>query len=195
MTERQIGHRKSRLVRYSRDPVVKWRSSSVGKSLNWIHHIRVFATCFNKYLVDLFQTLFDMLLFQSFNMDLLQPAAEAFLALICCHQVITFFLFCKCNYPLPLWGFSGLLVLVTPLLSLSELLVIRDHAQNLEQQLWMRGGRKEVSVLSHRCVTSSEVKTAGFRRSVLTFLNISGCSERKNRMLKSHHFKESFFSF
>ena len=58
-----------------------------------------------------------------------------------------------------------------------------------------RGGRKEVSVLSHRCVTSSEVKTAGFQRSVLTFLNISGCSERKNRMLKSHHIKESFFHF
>ena len=33
MTERQIGHRKSRLVRYLRDPVVKWRSSSVAKSL------------------------------------------------------------------------------------------------------------------------------------------------------------------
>ena len=30
-----------------------------------------------------------MLLLQSFDMDLLQPAAEAFLALICCHQVIT----------------------------------------------------------------------------------------------------------
>ena len=29
-----------------------------------------------------------MLLLQSFDMDLLQPAAEAFLALICCHQVI-----------------------------------------------------------------------------------------------------------
>ena len=50
-----------------------------------------------------------------------------------------------------------------------------------------------MSVLSHRCVTSSEVKTAGFRRSVLTFLNISGCSERKNRMLKLHHIKECFF--
>ena len=50
-------------------------------------------------------------------------------------------------------------------------------------------------VLSHRCVTSSEVKTAGFSSSVLTFLNISGCSERKNRMLKSHHIKKSFFHF
>lgn len=30
--------------------------------------------------------LFDMLLLHSFDMDLLQPAAEAFLALICCHQ-------------------------------------------------------------------------------------------------------------
>ena len=29
-----------------------------------------------------------MLLLQSFDMDLLQPAAEAFLALICCHQVM-----------------------------------------------------------------------------------------------------------
>lgn len=30
--------------------------------------------------------LFDMVLLHSFDMDLLQPAAEAFLALICCHQ-------------------------------------------------------------------------------------------------------------
>ena len=52
-----------------------------------------------------------------------------------------------------------------------------------------------MNVLSHRCVTSSEVKTAGVRWSVLTFLDISGCSERKNRMLKSHHIKESFFHF
>ena len=89
MTERQIGHRKSRSVRYSRHPVVKWRSRTVAKSL--YYHIGVFTTCFIKYLVVLFQTLFDMLLFQSFNMDLLQPAAEAFLALICCHQVTTQF--------------------------------------------------------------------------------------------------------
>ena len=34
------------------------------------------------------QILFDMVLLHSFDMDLLQPAAEAFLALICCHQVI-----------------------------------------------------------------------------------------------------------
>lgn len=33
------------------------------------------------------KTLFDMLLLKSFDMDLLQPAAEAFLALICCHQM------------------------------------------------------------------------------------------------------------
>ena len=42
-----------------------------------------------QYLIFLLQTLFDMLLLQSFDMDLLQPAAEAFLALICCHQVMT----------------------------------------------------------------------------------------------------------
>ena len=40
-------------------------------------------------LIFVLQTLFDMLLLQSFDMDLLQPAAEAFLALICCHQVMT----------------------------------------------------------------------------------------------------------
>lgn len=34
------------------------------------------------------QILFNMVLLHSFDMDLLQPAAEAFLALICCHQVI-----------------------------------------------------------------------------------------------------------
>ena len=49
------------------------------------------------------------------------------------------------------------LVLVTPLHPFSKLLAIQDHAQNLEEQLWM-GGRREVSILSHRPVTSSDSK-------------------------------------
>ena len=44
-----------------------------------------------------------------------------------------------------------------PLHPLSKLPAIQDHAQNLEEQLWM-GGRREVSILSHRPVTSSDLK-------------------------------------
>ena len=38
-------------------------------------------------------------------------------------------------------------------------------------------------------------KNGRFSSQCLVFVAVSGCSERKNRMLKSHHFKESFFSF
>ena len=37
------------------------------------------------------------------------------------------------------------------------LLAIQDHAQNLEEQLWMEGRRK-VSITLHRSVTSSDLK-------------------------------------
>ena len=50
-----------------------------------------------------------------------------------------------------------ILCLWSPLHPLSKLLAIQDHAQNLEEQLWM-GGRREVSVISHRPVTSSDLK-------------------------------------
>ena len=40
-----------------------------------------------------------------------------------------------------------------PLLS-SKLLAIQDHAQNLEEQLWTEW-RREVSIIFHRCLTSS----------------------------------------
>ena len=180
MREQQIGYRKSRSV------VTRAIPSSndvpvllLNHFINWIHHIGVFTTCFIKYLVVLFQTLFDMLLFQSFNMDLLQPAAEAFLALICCHQVITHFLFIYELLILSSYGaFQGFPCLWSPYSPYqsywNDETMLKIWRNNFE---W-RGGRKEVSVLSHRRVTSSEVKTARFRRSVWTFLNISGCSER-----------------
>ena len=44
---------------------------------------------------------------------------------------------------------------------LSKLLAIQDHAQNLEEHLWI-GGRREVSILSHRPVTSSALKHERF---------------------------------
>ena len=44
-----------------------------------------------------------------------------------------------------------------PLHPLSKLLAIQDHAQNLEEQLWM-GERREVSIISYRPVTSSDLK-------------------------------------
>ena len=51
--------------------------------------------------------------------------------------------------------------------------LVQDHAQNLEEQLWM-GGRREVSVISHRPVTSSDLKLERlfFRGSISTFLQL-----------------------
>ena len=65
------------------------------------------------------------------------------------------------------------LVLVTPLHPLSRLLAIQDHTQNLEEQLWM-GGRRVVSIVSHRPVTRSDLKQERwfFRGSVSTFLQL-----------------------
>ena len=65
------------------------------------------------------------------------------------------------------------LVLVTPLHPLSKLLAIQDHTQNLEEQLWMEG-RREVSIISHRPVTRSDLKQerSFFRGSVSTFLQL-----------------------
>ena len=39
--------------------------------------------------------------------------------------------------------------------SFLKFLAIQDHAENLEEQLWMQG-REGVSVISHRSVTSSD---------------------------------------
>ena len=66
-----------------------------------------------------------------------------------------------------------ILCLWPPLHPLSKLLVIQDHAQNLEQQLWI-GGRREVSIISHGPVTSSDLKHERlfFRESVSTFLQL-----------------------
>ena len=76
----------------------------------------------------------------------------------------------------PYFGINGLsliLCLWSPLHPLSKLLAIQDHAQNLEEQLWM-GGRREVSVISQRPVTSSDLKRERlfFLGSVSTFLEL-----------------------
>ena len=60
----------------------------------------------------------------------------------------------------PYFGINGLsmiLCLWSPLQPLSKLLPMQDHTQNLEEQLWM-GGRREVSFISHRPVTRSDLK-------------------------------------
>ena len=72
----------------------------------------------------------------------------------------------------PYFGINGLsmvLCLWSPLHPSSKLLAIQDHAQNVEEQLWM-GGRREF--ISHRPVTSSDLKHERllFRGSVSTFL-------------------------
>ena len=66
-----------------------------------------------------------------------------------------------------------ILCLWPPLHPLSKLLVIQGHAQNLKQQLWI-GGRREVSIISHEPVTSSDLKHERlfFRESVSTFLQL-----------------------
>ena len=68
---------------------------------------------------------------------------------------------CKSTwYTVPYFGINGLsmiLCLWSPLHPLSKLLAIQDHAQILEQQLWM-GGRWEVSIISHRPVLRSDLK-------------------------------------
>ena len=66
-----------------------------------------------------------------------------------------------------------ILCLWSPLHPLSKLLAIQDRAKNLEEQLWMGGGR-EVSVTSHRPVTSCDLKQkrSYFRRRVSTFLQL-----------------------
>ena len=66
----------------------------------------------------------------------------------------------------------NLLFLWFPPLPSSKLLTIQDHAQNLEEQLWTEW-RREVSIIFHRCVTSSDLKQerSGFYQ-CLTFLQL-----------------------
>ena len=84
---------------------------------------------------------------------------------------------CKSTWDtVPYFGINGLsmiLCLWSPLHPLSKLLAIQDHAQNLEEQLWM-GGRREVSIISHTPVTSSDLKQewSFFRGIVSTFLQL-----------------------
>ena len=84
---------------------------------------------------------------------------------------------CKSTWDtVPYFGINGLsmiLCLWSPLHPLSKLLAIQDHAQNLEEQLWM-GGRGEVSIISHTPVTRSDLKQewSFFRGTVSTFLHL-----------------------
>ena len=76
----------------------------------------------------------------------------------------------------PYFGISGLsmiLCLWSPLYALAKLLTIQDYAKNFEEQLRM-GGRREVSVMSHRPVASSDLmhERLFFRGSVSTFLQL-----------------------
>ena len=48
-------------------------------------------------------------------------------------------------------------MLVNPLLPFTKVAKIQDHAQPLEEQLWM-GGRREVIIVFHRRVTSSDLQ-------------------------------------
>ena len=84
-------------------------------------------------------------------------------------------------YTVPYFGLTGLLMILcvwSPLFLLSKLLALQDNAQNFEeQQLWVKG-RREVSIILHRSVTSRfKVKKAGFS---LECLNIfaAGCSSK-----------------
>ena len=62
--------------------------------------------------------------------------------------------------------------------SFLKLLAIQDHAENLEEQLWMQG-REGVSVISHRSVTDSDfinnLKKASFLSECLNTFT-TGCS-------------------
>ena len=84
---------------------------------------------------------------------------------------------CKSTWDtVPYFGLNGLsmiLCLWPPLHPFSKLLAIQDHAQNLEEQLWM-GGRRGVTILSHRPVTSSDLKQDKlfFREGASTFLQL-----------------------
>ena len=73
------------------------------------------------------------------------------------------------------------LVLVTPLHPISKLLAIQDHAKKMDEQLWM-GGRREVSIVSQRPVTSSDLEQE--RSLFFECLNIfqTGCSRNLFRL-------------
>ena len=70
-------------------------------------------------------------------------------------------------------GLSMILCLWSPSTPYHWLLAIQDHAQNLEEQLWM-GGRREVSIISHTPVTRSDLKQewSFFVGIVSTFLQL-----------------------
>ena len=103
---------------------------------------------------------------------------------------------CKSSWDtVPYFGINGLstiLCLWSPLHPLSKLLAIQDHTQNLEEQLWM-GGRREVSIISHRPVTRSDLQQerSFFRGSVSTFLQLvvaENINERYRKNRKSNNF-------
>ena len=97
----------------------------------------------------------------------------------------------------PYFGINGLsmiLCLWFPIHPLSKLLAVQDHAQNFEEQLWM-GGRREVSIISHRPVTRSDLKQerSFFLGSVSVFLQliVASCYKAQSLYTKQR-FSERF---
>ena len=84
---------------------------------------------------------------------------------------------CKSTWDtVPYFGLNGLSMILCswhPLHPFSKLLAFQDYAQNLEEQLWM-GRRRGVTILSHRPVTSIDLKQDRlfFREIVSTFLQL-----------------------
>ena len=80
----------------------------------------------------------------------------------------------------------NLLFLWFPPLPSSMLLTIQDHAQNLEEKLWTEW-RREVSIIFHRCVTSSDLKQerSGFYQ-CLTFLQLVAVSNIYEWAIANH---------
>jgi len=68
---------------------------------------------------------------------------------------------------------------------------IQDHAPNLEEQLWT-DGRKEVSIISHRPVTSNDLKQERWfsRRSVSTFLQLAVVLSKRTTDFKTTYARQ-----
>ena len=100
------------------------------------------------------------------------------------------------------WDTAPYFVLTCPAMILCLwspiLLAIQDHAQNLEEQLWMEGRRK-VSITLHRSVTSSDLKwvsqhfcnwSVSTHSSCLSFIPIHPCA-----VFVTCHIRVSFILF
>ena len=84
----------------------------------------------------------------------------------------------------PYFGLTDLLMILdswSTLLSLSKLLAVQDHAQNLEDQLWIEGRRGWVLYLTNVWVAAISVRKVGFSWECFNIF-ATGCS------LKVWHF-------